>query len=293
MLGQPIGTPGWRFCMVSSSQTTTRRQDARAAIDAVPGWYHSIDVHPGLVTPGYFDLRGIVGELPWPELAGKRCLDVGTADGFLAFELERRGAAEVVAVDLASHQEWDFERHLQQIGPRFLSHVAGPVKGHGFRVARELLGSQVSYVQCSTYELSPEKLGEFDVVVCGSLLLHLRDPLRALAAIRSVCRERFLCTNQVELGLSLAHPRLPLSRIDGTSGLTQWWLTNVAGHRQLLCAAGFEPERESRVYAVPFGPAHPPRGRTLRALTTRALRYMVTGGDGVPHHAILARVAAG
>ena len=41
-------------------------------------------------------------------LRGKRCLDVGTYDGFWAFEMERRGAAEVVAVDVLDHARWDW-----------------------------------------------------------------------------------------------------------------------------------------------------------------------------------------
>ena len=73
------------------------------AVDAVPLWYHTLELAPGVVTPGWFDLRPIVSLLPWPDVRGKRCLDVGTYDGFLAFELERRGAAEVVATDISDH----------------------------------------------------------------------------------------------------------------------------------------------------------------------------------------------
>src|SRR2546421_5818474 len=212
----------------------TARGDARAAIARVPSWYHTIEVAPGVVTPGAFDLRGIVGRLPWPEVRGKRCLDVGTYDGFLAFELEKRGAAEVVAADLPGYDDWDWELHQRDRGPDYMRHVAGPVLGAGARLARELLGSSVTFERVSVYELDPDALGTFDVVVCGSLLLHLRDPLRALAAIRGVCTGHFLSTNAVELGLSLLHPRRPLFRLDGTSGVTQWWLANRAGNRQLL-----------------------------------------------------------
>src|SRR3712207_9588764 len=78
-------------------------QEAREAIASSPLWYHVIEVAPGVATPGWFDLRPIVDRMPWPDVAGKRCLDVGTYDGFLAFELEGRGAAEVVAVALHPH----------------------------------------------------------------------------------------------------------------------------------------------------------------------------------------------
>jgi tRNA (mo5U34)-methyltransferase len=260
------------------------------AIAEVPMWYHSIEVAPGVVTPGMFDLRPIVDRLPWPEVRGKRVLDVGTYDGFLAFELERRGAAEVVATDIPSHEQWDWEVGKSSDGPQFLRHVAGPTTSIGFRVAHELRGSSVRLQHINVYDLSPETVGKFDVVVCGTLLLHLRDPLRALAAIRSVCGGEFLCTNQVELILSALHPRQALSRLDGTSGLTQWWLPNAAGHRQMLRAAGFEIVRDSGLYSVRFGPAHRPPSRTeprslLRSLAQRAL----TGAEGVPHCAVLAR----
>ncbi|MFH4351513.1 hypothetical protein WAJ70_20705, partial [Acinetobacter baumannii] len=78
------------------------------AVDAHPFWYHTIDVVPGVTTPGWFDLRPVVDLLPWPDVRGKRCLDIGTYDGYLAFELERRGASEVVAVDVEDHLLWDW-----------------------------------------------------------------------------------------------------------------------------------------------------------------------------------------
>ncbi|HWF34628.1 MAG TPA: class I SAM-dependent methyltransferase [Solirubrobacteraceae bacterium] len=271
---------------ISGNRTPTR--DARAAIAEVPMWYHSIEVAPGVVTPGMFDLRPIVKRLPWPDVRGRRVLDVGTSDGFLAFELERRGAAEVVAVDIPSHEAWDFELENRAGGPEYLRYVAGPTTSIGFRVAHELLRSSVHLRQISVYDLSPGTVGEFDVVVCGTLLLHLRDPFGALAAIRSVCRGEFLCTNQIELGLSVLHRRRPVARLDGTSRLIQWWLPNAAAHRQMLRAAGFELMRESGLYSVRFGPAHHAPGRAWwRSLAHRVL----TGADGVPHYAVLARPA--
>jgi tRNA (mo5U34)-methyltransferase len=242
-----------------------------------------------VVTPGLFDLRPIVDRLPWPDVRGRRCLDVGTSDGFLAFELERRGAAEVVAVDLPQHDGWDWEAHIGELGPEYLRAVSGPEMGTGFRVAASCLESSVRLEPMSVYEISPERLGTFDVVVCGSLLLHLRDPLRALAAIRSVCAGQFLSTNQVDLVRSVVVRRSPLVRLDGTSGVTQWWLPNAAGHRQMLRASGFAVERESALYCIPYGPAHPPSPSTLPWLARGLVRRALTGNDGVPHHAALVR----
>jgi tRNA (mo5U34)-methyltransferase len=276
---------------MATPDRTALAADARAAIAEVPSWYHSIEVAPGVVTPGAFDTRRVVDRLPWPEVRGRRCLDVGTYDGFLAFELERRGAAEVIATDIADHEHWDWEVGQRSLGLEYMRAVVGAAPGSGARVASSLLGSSVSFEQLSVYDLDPERVGTFDVVVCGSLLLHLRDPLRALAAIRSVCRGELLCTNHVELALTLLSPRRPLFRLDGTGGLTQWWLCNTAGHRRLLEASGFELVRESRLYSEPFGPAHHRSRRSPRGWLTSLARRALAGGDGVPHHAILARPA--
>src|SRR5881398_852835 len=161
--------------------------EARAAVAANPLWYHTIEVAPGVVTPGWFDLRSVVERMPWPDVRGKRCLDVGTYDGFLAFELERRGAAAVVATDISDHSQWDWPHAERERGAEYLAQVAGQ-KGRGFEIARSALGSSVEKREISVYDLSPEAVGAFDVVVCGSLLLHLKDPVRALEAVRSVCR---------------------------------------------------------------------------------------------------------
>src|SRR4051794_729406 len=112
--------------------TPTAVADVGAAVDSVPLWCHTLDLGPGGVTPGWFDLRPVVGKLPWPDVRGKRCLDVGTYDGFLAFEMERRGAAEVVALDIPNHEDWDWPADVRAMGPEHLAEIAGPEKGVGF-----------------------------------------------------------------------------------------------------------------------------------------------------------------
>src|SRR5207302_5180024 len=75
-------------------------------------------------TPGWFGLRGVIAEVPLPtSLAGARVLDVGTFDGFWAFEMERRGAAEVVAIDVLDPAGWDWppgsdDAVVREIGKR-------------------------------------------------------------------------------------------------------------------------------------------------------------------------------
>jgi tRNA (mo5U34)-methyltransferase len=261
----------------------------REEVDANPLWYHTLELSEDVTTPGYFDLRPVVHKLPWPDVRGKRCLDVGTYDGFLAFELERRGAFEVVALDIPDHEDWDWPPAIRSLGREYLASVAGPEKGVGFRIAREALGSSVEKVDMTVYDLGPERLGTFDVVVCGSLLLHLRDPLRALEAIRSVCSGEFMSSEEIDLRLSVRHPRRAVARLDGTGEQMQWWVPNVAAHKRMVFAAGFEILRSIRPYSDSFGVGHPAHRSDLRSIHRRAVRTLLTGSMGVPHAALLAR----
>ena len=268
---------------------TTSPERVLAAVSEHPLWYHTMDLGGGVVTPGWFDLRPVIDRLPWPDLRGKRCLDVGTYDGHLAFELERRGAKEVVATDIGDHADWDWPVHMREMGPDRMREIAGERKTQGFQIARSALSSAVEHRLISVYELSPETVGKFDVVVCGALLLHLRDPLRALQAIRSVTTEAFLSAEQIRLGLTVLHPRQPVAAVDGVSDLFQWLVPNAAAHARMVEGAGFAIERATRPYAVPFGVAHGRTGSTGRRAARRVARTLVLRKDGVPYRAVLAR----
>lgn len=103
--------------MVGAATGTTGRAepDLARAVGQLD-WYHTIELPGGIVTRGYYDHRRLVSRLPIPaSLAGRRCLDLASADGFWAFELARRGAAAVVSVDLsdASRQDWQGGPSLQ------------------------------------------------------------------------------------------------------------------------------------------------------------------------------------
>jgi tRNA (mo5U34)-methyltransferase len=281
-----------KLCRVPDVETTVeQRPDAaalRSEVEAHPLWYHTIELPGGVVTPGWFDLRPILDVMPWPDVRGKRCLDVGTYDGFLAFELERRGAAEVVATDLSDPSGWDWPVLTRDRGTEAVAAAAGGKTGLGFDIARRALGSRVERVEASVYELSPHEVGTYDVVVCGSLLLHLRDPVQALEAIRRVCDGAFLSAETVQIGLTLLHRRRPVAELKGDRNC-QWWIPNVAGHRRMINAGGFRVEATAGPYAIPFGPGHPAHERPHDRLRQRALTRLVTGRVGVPHSAVLAR----
>ncbi len=257
----------------------------------VPAWYHTLDLPHEVTTPGWFDLRPVSPLLPWPDVRGKRCLDVATYDGFLAFELERRGAAEVVASDITDHADWDWPIAARNRSGRSLDALVGP-KGLGFELARQALGSRVEKSELNVYSLSPEAAGRFDVVVCGSLLLHLRDPVRALEAIRSVCDGVFLSVEAISLPLTVLLRHRPAAELSPDDDRCQWWTVNAAGHRRLAEAAGFEVIRTVGPFVEAFGAGHRiagARARDPRSLAVNAFRRAFAGGNGVPHTALLAR----
>jgi tRNA (mo5U34)-methyltransferase len=262
-------------------------------VNAHPFWYHTIDVAPGVTTPGWFDLRRVVDKMPWPDVKGKRCLDIGTYDGFLAFEMERRGAAEVVAIDIEDHDRWDWPPDARPEVSGIENRTAGfrgPKKGDGFRLASRLLNSKVDWRPLSIYDLDPATIGTFDVITCGTLLLHLRDPIRALEAIRSVCTGFFLSSEQLELWLTLLHRGRPVYRLNGSGEECQWWLANARGHYQMLYSAGFEIVGKSRPYVVEFN-VHPKPPNTPSNVVRRTVVRALTGSShpGIFHRALLGR----
>jgi hypothetical protein len=111
----------------------------------------------------------------------------------------------------------------------------------------------------SVYELSPDRFGSFDFVFMGALMLHLRDPVAALTAIRSVVAGEFLSTDTISLWTSLSHPGVPAAMLDA-DGKPRWWTPNLAGYRRMLEAAGFEIRSSGRPYFTPFGRGFVPLG---------------------------------
>ncbi len=250
-------------------------------------WYHGMELPGGIVTPGDYDLPDTARRIPLPHsLAGKRCLDVGTRDGFWAFEMERRGAAAVVAIDLDDPEELDFPEPRPRLGAATRESLER--RESAFGIAHRALGSKVERRNLSVYELSERAVGRFDFAFIGTLLLHLRNPVDALAAIRRVLgpEGRLMSNDAVSLPLTLLRPRTPSAEVVMQSPRPYWWVPNAAGRRQIVRAAGYEIERHGGPYLMRYGAGweRPGRPHELKLLIQQlALRR------GAPHTWILAR----
>jgi tRNA (mo5U34)-methyltransferase len=199
--------------------------DLRQRVDALR-WYHTIDLGNGVVTRGVDDTPLRLSRLDLPaSFAGQTVLDIGAWDGFFSFEAERRGAARVVAAD---HYSW---------------HGGGWGTKAGFELARAALGSKVEDVDIDVMDLSPERVGRFDVVFFLGVLYHLRHPLLALERIASVTRRIVILETVVDM-VGIGRPAAafyPGRELNNDP--TNWWGPNVPALHAMLRDVGFRDVR--------------------------------------------------
>jgi tRNA (mo5U34)-methyltransferase len=217
--------------------------ELRAEVERYP-WYHTLELADGVVTRGMFDHRPVLHHYPLPDdLSGLRCLDVATMDGYWAFEMERRGAASVTALDLEDPAALDWPYAL-----RGHDRTMDETKEARFTLAKRCLDSNVERVLMSAYDLSPE-LGTFDFVFCGDLLLHLKDPITPLENIRSVCTGSAVIVNTIKK--FRFHEKRAMAELDGIENF-EWWMTNLAGLVRLVQAAGFSRVEAAETFELPL-----------------------------------------
>jgi SAM-dependent methyltransferase len=235
-------------------------------------FYHSIDLPSGSQA-GQCDLRGrfddYTGHVP---LDGRTVLDVGTATGFLTFEAEKRGAT-VTSFD-AVHASLIFELPIS--GNLFVDNHPAWVESaepwlermkNGYWLCHRELGSSADCVYGDVYELSPETIGVFDVVLVGQILIHLRDGLSALAGAASVCRETLVVTEG-----SFDDPS-PVARLSGRAHRPEvayaWYQYSHGWYREVLAMLGF---RDVKITTDRYLCNEPSHERVLELATVVASR---------------------
>jgi tRNA (mo5U34)-methyltransferase len=208
-------------------------------------WYHTIELPGGVTTPGQFDHRSVLARYGLPRtLQGKRALDVATFNGYWAFEMERRGA-EVTAIDLDDPREWDYPNPVRP----HLTFTSKDDIGAGYRIAHEALNSNVKRVACSVYDLDPERVGTFDFVHCGDLLLHLREPLKALERMRSVTTGELLLSEGIDPNAPRGSYGPTTQYMGGWDDLL-WWVPSLDVLAQMVIDAGFTSVRVNSVFNI-------------------------------------------
>jgi SAM-dependent methyltransferase len=221
--------------------TVTREEALTEALGRE--WYHTIELAPGKTTSGFCDLRPYASKVLPDDLSGQRVLDVGTFDGFWAFELEKRGPAEVLATDLEGHDEMDWSLPFRAELRKEMEET-GTFPRERFMLARRALESNVNWVGCSIYDLEPDRLpgGPVDMAFIGALLLHLRDPAKGLEHVRSVLKPggKIVLFEPFDRMLTRFGRNRPLAALRGGRYKRDWWVCNIAGLKDLLVLGGFE-----------------------------------------------------
>ncbi len=225
-----------------------RPRSIEEEIRALDPWFHNLRIDGIETAPDHF-----LGDYPtfkWerfkqvvPEdLAGATVLDVGCNAGFYAFEMKKRGADRVVAVDT---------------DPRYLRQA---------RFASERLGLPIELYEMSVYDV-PQLGMKFDLVIFMGVLYHLRHPLLALDLLREHAVGDLMLFQCMQRGSNEApeiaenfdfddwapfdDPRFPALYFIEQSYAgdpTNWFIPNKAAAEALLRSARFiileNPERE-------------------------------------------------
>jgi tRNA (mo5U34)-methyltransferase len=203
-------------------------------------WFHSIDLGDGVITPGSksVDLlraesNAIFGPL---DLRGKSVLDIGAWNGNFSFEAKRRQAARVLATD---HHCWTPE-----------------VKGRDtFQLAKTALNLEIDELDIDVPELTPDRVGQFDVVLFLGVFYHLVDPIQALHHVAALTKEVAVIESHLDLA-NVERPAMvfyPGSELNNDP--TNWWGPNRQCMEALLKLVGF-----GRITYQPHPTVGPARG---------------------------------
>ena len=204
--------------------------DAEAFLDGQTFlWHQRFELAGGVYTPGVNQIEWLLGQTPLPDsMVGMSVLDIGTTNGAMVFECERRGAERLVAVDILDDQYF------------------------GFAAIADFLGSKATFMQTSVYEVADVLDETFDLVVFWGVLYHLRHPLLGLDSVRRVARGRVLLETAVcDSVRPDAGQFAQFHRTDELAGdASNWWSPSIAVLESWVGSAGFTVER---TIAIPPG----------------------------------------
>lgn len=138
-----------------------------------------------------------------------RALDIACHEGWFSHRLLEWGASDVVAIDV---------RDVNVRRATLLRDHYG------------ITADRLAFQQSSVYDLTPQQLGEFDVVLMIGLIYHLENPIGAIRVARSLTRH--LCVVESQLTRQNAPIR------------TGWGITDQYSEEPASWAARYEPPEE-------------------------------------------------
>ena len=215
------------------------------------------------------------------DFTGKKVLDVGPANGFFSFEMERRGA-NVVAIDLGQNSEWDVVPHPYFDEENLKANMRENVRKveNAFWYGHRLLKSKVELVYGTVYDV-PRLIAPVDVALMSNVLQHFRDPLRAIEQVSKVVKETLIITETLwyESPDFIASPSMRLiPKAESPECNHSWWHVSPALVTSFLRLLGF-PESKCETHLQRFNStATDKNSRNVNHFTVTASR-MKNAGD--------------
>jgi tRNA (mo5U34)-methyltransferase len=246
-----------RDSLLCENQSVTEEK-IRQQVGNQPIW-HSIDIGEDLFIEGQRKTSRVLARemlrMQFPDITGKTVLDIGAFGGWFSFEMERRGAKSVTALDYFS---WaiNFQKLHEWISKeRAAGGVPNPYKPPAnvidvvnqpgrivFDITKDILSSSVKPV-CAIFEdINENELGVFDVVLHLGVLYHLENPFLSLKKIGRITKEIAIIET-----LGFVYPDMPErpvweffndSRVN--KDVTTWWAPSEKGLSDMLYACGFK-----------------------------------------------------
>lgn len=190
-------------------------------------WWHSFNF-PELTTKGEDMSPEKLAGIGIPEdLTGQKVLDIGAWDGYFSFVCEKRGASEVVAVDTTAWQQAEF------------GSWKNGTKKAGFEFAREALKSKVIDKEIEILDLTPENVGQFDLVLCLGILYHMEDPWKVVRTICKLCKKTIIIETHSD-GNYLSVPAMIFYPRGVNNDPSNHWGPNMECVMAMLEAEGFK-----------------------------------------------------
>jgi SAM-dependent methyltransferase len=183
------------------------------------------------------------------DVAGRRCLDLGTAPGFLSFEIEKLGAREVVSFDADNAdrvgflpvENIDFVARPGMLEMEATRHLLTLKNSYWY--SHQKLNPMAAYYCGDIYDL-PNEIGEFEVVVIGQLLVHLRDPVTAIGQAAKLCTETLVITESIYEPTDTVMKTFARANSGGPPYI--WWQLSLPLYEEVLAMCGVKIERVHR-----------------------------------------------
>ena len=228
------------------SPSAVRRIGRTVTDRSLCDFYHTVELPDGSLTNGLWDLRGGVEQyLGEVDFSGKSVLEIGPASGFLSFHMESKGA-KVTCIEPPMETFWDLVPRagvdLESLKSKFGSHIQRI--RNSFWYLHSLRHSAVELYEANPYDI-PDELGEFDIGLLASILLHCSSPVRMIESVsRRVKDTMIICDMYSEyLGNT---PICGLVPAKDNDVIDMWWHFTSEFFVNYLGVIGFSSARVVR-----------------------------------------------